>query len=75
MLSLIEDKVITVRMTLARVLISKPQIARDPEIQQALQKLMKDRCGDIRDLVANAYQDLLKEPGETGNSYSTQSDL
>lgn len=61
MLSLVEDKVITVRMTLARVLISLPsKVSADPDILKGMQKLTKDRCGDIRDLVSGTYIELVQ---------------
>ena len=58
-ISLTLDKVITVRMALTRVLLSNPSIACDPEVQSALNKLRKDRCGDIRELVSQGYEDLM----------------
>ena len=49
LLTLVDDQVITVRMTLARTLaISASQ---DKDVIQALKKLSLDSCGDIRDLV------------------------
>ena len=49
LLTLVDDRVITVRMTLARTLaISASQ---DKDVIQALKKLSLDSCGDIRDLV------------------------
>ena len=60
-ISLSLDKVITVRMALTRVLLSKPSIAYDPEVQIAINKLKKDRCGDIRELVSQGYEDLMSK--------------
>lgn len=51
LLSLVDDKVITVRMTLVRILTA--QNIEDKDISQALSKLAKDKCGDIRELVAS----------------------
>jgi ABC-type thiamine transport system ATPase subunit len=50
LLTLVDDKVITVRMTLVRILTTHP--IEDKDISRALFKLAKDKCGDIRELVA-----------------------
>ena len=50
LLTLVNDKVITVRMTLVRILTA--QNIEDKDISVALSKLAKDKCGDIRELVA-----------------------
>ncbi len=49
LLTLVDDRVITVRMTLARTLANSA--SQDKDIIQALKKLSLDSCGDIRDLV------------------------
>ena len=61
LLSLTLVKVITVRMTLARLLINQPSIATDSEIQAALSKLRKDSCVDIRDLITSNYDELMSK--------------
>lgn len=55
LMTLVDDKVITVRMTLARILTSQP--IQDKDISLALAKLAKDKCGDIRELVASHRMD------------------
>lgn len=56
-LTLVDDRVITVRMTLARILTSYPQ-QKDKEISLALARLSKDSCGDIRELVSSHLSSL-----------------
>lgn len=46
-------------MALARVLLGYPSLAYDPEVQNALNKLRKDRCGDICELISQGYEDLM----------------
>lgn len=61
LLQLAFDKVITVRMALARLLVNQASIAADPEVQNTLNKLKKDSCGDIRELVNSGYDELMKQ--------------
>lgn len=51
LLTLVDDRVITVRMTLARILTAS-QVG-DKDVSFALTKLSKDTCGDIRELVTS----------------------
>jgi hypothetical protein len=50
LLTLVEDRVITVRMTLARTL-TQSNLTLDRDISQAMTKLGKDHCGDIREVL------------------------
>ena len=46
-------------MALARVLLGNPSLAYDQEVYNALNRLRKDRCGDICDLISQGYEDLM----------------
>ena len=68
-------------MALARVLLGYPSLAYDPEVQNALNKLRKDRCGDICELISQGYEDLMAKAkilqiseGQLTAQVSTQDD-
>ena len=65
-----EDKVITVRIALARSLTAQ-NYSHDPEIAAALKKLSNDKCGDIRELVSRSV--ILNKDAEHSQSLMSES--